>query len=84
MGKKNNETLVLVREALAQLKRGDIVDAQTTLERCAYPKWESVGQSEADYWSRKPVDEIVAAIANDNKEAAADASGGEGECAVYC
>lgn len=44
MGRKNDETLELVREAIDQLRRGDIADALTTLERCAYPKWESINQ----------------------------------------
>lgn len=49
MGRKHEETLSLVREAIDQLKRGDIVDALTTLERCAFPKWESVEDSQIDY-----------------------------------
>jgi len=49
MGRKNDETLELVREAIGQLRRGDIVDALTTLERCAYPKWENVEDSQIDY-----------------------------------
>lgn len=49
MGRKNDETLELVREAIDQLKRGDTVDALTTLERCAYPKWHNVEDSEIDY-----------------------------------
>jgi len=38
MGRKNNETLELVREAIDQIKRGDVADALTTLERCAYTR----------------------------------------------
>ena len=48
MGRKNDETLTLVREAIAQLRRGDTVDALTTLERCAYPKWGSMEDSHSD------------------------------------
>lgn len=49
MGTKHDETLKLVREAIAQLRRGDTADALTTLERCAYPKWGSVEESAAAF-----------------------------------
>lgn len=55
-----------VRTAIAQIRRGDTLDAITTLEREFWPKWASVGDSEA-----------ALRAANDNKEAAAAASGGE-------
>jgi hypothetical protein len=48
MGKKHDETLSLVRDAIRQLKRGDTADALTTLERCAYPKWGSTGECGVD------------------------------------
>lgn len=49
MGRENYETLELVREAIEQLRRGDHADALTTLERCAFPKWDSVHDSQIDY-----------------------------------
>ena len=49
MSNMNEETLVLVQEAIDQLRRGDTADALTTLERCAFPKWESVEDSQIDY-----------------------------------
>ena len=64
MGKKNDETLELVREAIDQLKRGDTVDALTTLERCAYPKFSHPGEARLAY------DFVMLNNANDNKEAA--------------
>lgn len=63
MGKKNDETLVLVREAIDQLKRGDTVAALTTLERCAYPKWESVEDSQIDYLMHSDPTANIGAVA---------------------
>lgn len=51
MGKKHKETLTLVREAIDQIKRGDVVDGLTTLERTAYPKWNSVEHCYADLYA---------------------------------
>lgn len=62
MGHKNDETLELVREAIDQIKRGDITDALTTLERTAYPKFWHPGEARMAYGS------VMAG--NDNKEAA--------------
>lgn len=61
MGKKHEETLTLVREAIDQIKRGDIVDALTTLERTAHPKFWHSGEAMMAY------DSVMAA--NDNQEA---------------
>lgn len=36
-----DDVLALVHEAILQLKRGDVTDALTTLERTAFPKWHS-------------------------------------------
>lgn len=49
MGRKHDETLGLVREAIEQLRRSDNAEALTTLERCAFPKWHSVEDSQIDY-----------------------------------
>lgn len=49
MGRKNDETLELVREAIDQLRRGDIADALTTLERTAYPKFHSPSAARSAY-----------------------------------
>lgn len=50
MGRKNDETLELVREAIDQLRRGDIADALTTLERTAYPKFHSPSAARRAYF----------------------------------
>jgi hypothetical protein len=49
MGSRHDETHALVREAIEQLRRGEHADALTTLERCAFPKWDSVEDSQIDY-----------------------------------
>lgn len=49
-----------VENAIAQIRRGDALDAITTLEREFWPKWASAPDSEAAF--RK--------AANDNQEAA--------------
>ncbi|UXN70935.1 hypothetical protein N8A98_07030 [Devosia neptuniae] len=69
MGRKNDETLDLVREALDQLKRGDTVDAITTLERTAYPKFYSPSAARRAY-------ESTLFPANDNQEAAPEGAVG--------
>lgn len=46
-----------VRDAIAQIRRGDTMDAITTLEREFFPKWHSVGDS-------------LAALQSANREAA--------------
>ncbi|HWJ89060.1 MAG TPA: hypothetical protein VNS12_13410 [Pelagibacterium sp.] len=38
-----------VRTAIAQIRRGDLADAVTTLEREFFPKWASVFESRAAY-----------------------------------
>lgn len=68
MGKKHDETLELVREALDQLKRGDIVDAMTTLERTAYPKFHSPSSARSAYQT------AMFNAANDNTKEAAPAA----------
>lgn len=50
----------VVTTAIAQIRRGDTLDAITTLEREFWPKWASVPVSEAAF----------RAAANDNQEAA--------------
>ena len=64
MGKKHDETLELVREAIDQIKRGDIADALTTLERTAYPKFYSPSAAESAY-------QATMFAANDNTKEAA-------------
>lgn len=56
-------SLDAVRNAIAQIRRGDGLDAITTLEREFWPKWSSVEDSESA---------LRAALrpANDNQEAA--------------
>lgn len=49
MDNSHTETLELVREAIGQLRRGDVVDALTTLERCAFPKWQNAEDSQIDF-----------------------------------
>lgn len=56
-----------VQAAIAQIRRGDYLDAITTLEREFWPKWATVQDSEAAL--RK-----AQAAANDNQEAAAAVS----------
>jgi len=51
-----------VSTAIAQIRRGDYLDAITTLEREFWPKWQSVADSEAAL--------RLAQAANDNQEAA--------------
>lgn len=62
-----------VTTIIAQIRRGDTLDAITTLEREFWPKWASVQDSEAAL--RKA--QAAAVPANDNQEAAAAASEGE-------
>lgn len=57
-----NHSQQTVSEAIAQIRRGDCLDAITTLEREFWPKWATVPDSEAAL--RK------AQAANDNQEAA--------------
>lgn len=49
-----------VSDAIAQIRRGDMLDAITTLEREFWPKWASASDSEAAF----------RAAVNDNREAA--------------
>lgn len=70
MGRRNNETLTLVREAIGQLRRGETVDALTTLERCAYPKWESMEDSHTD---------LLRALAANQEAALSSAAATNGE-----
>lgn len=65
-----NHSQQAASEAIAQIRRGDYLDAITTLEREFWPKWATVQDSEAAL--------RLAQAANDNQEAAAAASeGGE-------
>jgi hypothetical protein len=54
-----------VTTAIAQIRRGDTLDAITTLEREFWPKWTSVQDSEA-----------ALRAANDNQEAAPKSAAG--------
>lgn len=72
MGKKNDETLELVREAIDKLKRGDTVDALTTLERCAFPKFHSPSAARRAYFASLPANDNAVAPATANQEAAGD------------
>lgn len=47
--KAREHVLELHHDAIAQLRRGDNLDALTTLERHAFPKWGSASESRQAY-----------------------------------
>lgn len=63
-----------VQTAIAQIRRGDTLDAITTLEREFWPKWASVADSEAAFRGALVSTAVKVALANDNQEAAIAAS----------